>query len=478
MSQDIRDQWRQLVLRHRTHADAPANDQFWSPELETIPREQLRTIQSEKLALAYRYLWECSSFYRKKFESAGLGPDAIRGLDDLVKIPVTRREEWLEDQERNPPWGTFSPLRQEDWLARGWMLFTTSGTTAAQPRVFRHTAFDKDLWSWLGARALHAMGVQRGDIAINCFGYGTSVAFWGLHYALNHMGVPVISGGGANTDRRAFFIQAYRPTVLLCTPSYALYLGRVMQDAGHSPQESSIRLIVCAGEPGPCVAATKQRIEDLWHARLHDDFGCTEVAMSPLGYTCAHQVKRTDGQVDVHLMEDVYIPEVLHPETMQPVAEGQSGVLVVSNLFSESQPILRYMMGDWISVTTDPCACGRTHARALGGLKGRNDELIKIRGLMFFPSVIEDSVRRLEEVGDEFKVEISRIDDMDRIKVTVEPSSQIPKASYAPPQQKIARALKGALGVDVEVELVPYGSLPRTQTKAKRLFDLRKAAQS
>ncbi len=356
------------------------------------------------------------------------------------------------------------------------MLFTTSGTTAAQPRVFRHTAFDKELWSWLGARALHAMGVRRGDIAINCFGYGTSVAFWGLHYALNHMGIPVISGGGANTDRRAFFIQAYRPTVLLCTPSYALYLGRVMQDAGHSPQESSIRLIVCAGEPGPCVPSTKQRIEELWHARLHDDFGCTEVAMSPLGYTCAHQVKRTDGQVDVHLMEDVYIPEVLHPETMQPSGAGQSGVLVVSNLFSESQPILRYVMGDWISIATDPCPCGRTHARALGGLKGRNDELIKIRGLMFFPSVIEDSVRRLEEVGDEFKVEISRVDDMDRVKVTVEPSSQIPKASYAPPQQRIARALKGALGVDVEVELVPYGSLPRTQTKARRLFDLRKAS--
>ena len=227
MSNDIRDRWRQLVLRHVTHADAPANDQFWSPELETISREQLRAIQSEKLALAYRYLWECSSFYRKKFETAGLGPDAVRGLDDLLKIPVTRREEWLEDQERNPPWGTFSPLRQEDWLARGWMLFTTSGTTAAQPRVFRHTAFDRDQWSWLGARALHAMGVERGDIAINCFGYGTSVAFWGLHYALNHMGVPVISGGGANTDRRAFCSS--KPTgrpCCLCTPSYAFYLGR------------------------------------------------------------------------------------------------------------------------------------------------------------------------------------------------------------------------------------------------------------
>jgi len=455
------------------HPDAPADERFWCPELETIPREQLRQIQTERVALAYQYLWECSPFYRTKFEQAGLSADSVRSLDDLQKVPVTRREEWLEDQEAHPPWGTFSPLRQEDWTERGWMLFTTSGTTAAQPRVFRHTKHDRDLWSWLGARALYAMGVRTGDIAINCFGYGTSVAFWGLHYALNLMGVPVISGGGANTERRGFFIQTYRPTVLLCTPSYALYLGRVMQDAGLSPQESSIRMIVAAGEPGPCIPSTKQRIEELWHASLHDDFGCTEVAMSPLGYTCREQVRRTDAPVDVHLMEDVYLPEVLDPATMQPVPEGQSGVLVVSNLFSESQPILRYVMGDWISVTSEPCPCGRTHARAIGGLKGRNDELIKIRGLMFFPAVIEDSVRRLTEVGDEFRIEIRRVDDMDKIKITVEPSSQIPKGSYAPPQQRIARALKGSLGIDVDVELVPYGSLPRTQFKAKRLFDLR-----
>ena len=468
-----RESWRELVRRHWVDADRPAHPEFWCPDLETCSRERLRAIQSEKVAAAYRYLWECSSFYRRKFEQAGLGPEAVRGIDDLAKVPVTRREEWLEDQEEHPPWGTFSPLRQEDWLERGWMLFTTSGTTAAQPRVFRHTDFDRQLWSWLGARALYAMGVRRGDVAINCFGYGTSVAFWGMHYALNHMGIPVIPGGGANTDRRAFFIRSYGPTVLLCTPSYALYLGRVMEDAGQVPAESSIRLIVAAGEPGPCVPATKQRLEDLWGATVHDDFGCTEVAMSPLGYTCAYQAGQSKGPVDAHLMEDAYVAEVLDPDTMQPVAEGERGILVVSNLFSEAQPILRYVMGDWLSVTTEACPCGRTHARAKGGLHGRNDDLVKIRGLMFFPAVLEDSIRRLEDVGDEFKVEISRTDNMDRVRVTVEPSSQIPKSDYGPSRERIARALKGSLGIDVEVVLVPYGSLPRTTFKAKRLFDFR-----
>jgi len=418
-------------------------------------------------------LWECSPFYRRKFELAGLEPESVRSLDDLTKITVTEREEWLRDQEENPPWGTFSPITEEAWLERGWMLFTTSGTSARRPRVFRHTGFDRDLWAWLGARALYSMGVRPGDIAINCFGYGTSVAFWGLHYALNHMGVPVISGGGSNSERRAFLIDAYRPTVLLCTPSYALYLGRIMEAQGQQPAASSVRIIVAAGEPGACVPATKRRIETLWEAEVHDDFGCTEVAMTPLGYTCSEQVRQKDHPVDVHLMEDVYIPEALHPLTMQPVPQGERGVLVVSNLFSEAQPILRYVMGDWISLTTEPCLCGRTHARAIGGLHGRSDSLIKIRGIMFFPATIEDGIRSQSEVGDEFRVEITHINNMDRIKVLVEPESPVPKSSYADVETRVTRGLKGALGIDVEVQVLAFGSLPRTEGKARRLVDLR-----
>ena len=270
---DIRQQWRELVRRYCLHYDGPANDRHWAPELETCSRDRLREIQSEKLAAAYRYLWQCSSFYRRKFEEAGLGPDSINTIDDLPKIPVTHREEWLEDQERNPPWGTFSPLRHEDWLERGWMFFSTSGTTAKFPRVFRHTTFDRDIWSYLGARAFHAMGIGRGDIAFPCFSYGTSVGFWSMHYALHHMGVPLISGGGANTERRAMFIQNYRPTVLMCTPSYALYFGRKMEEMGLSPRSSSIRMLCCSGEPGACVPATKRRVEELWGAEMNDHFG-------------------------------------------------------------------------------------------------------------------------------------------------------------------------------------------------------------
>ena len=473
MNLDGRNNWRRLVREDVRNFEQPAGDSLWSPELEAIPRAELEAIQSRRLAAAYQCLWHGSAFHRAKFERAGLGPESVTGLQDLRKVPLTFREEWLQDQEAHPPWGTFSPLRDEDWLERGWMLFTTSGTTASRPRVFRHTSFDRDMWSWLGARALYAMGVRRGDIAVNCFGYGTSVAFWGLHYALNHMGIPVIPGGGANTERRSLFIRSYKPTVLLCTPSYALYLGRVMEENGERPRSSSIRLIVAAGEPGACVPATKRRIEELWGAEIHDDFGCTEVAMTPLGYTCGYQVRQARHPVTVHLMEDAYIPEVLDPGTLEPVQEGERGILVVSNLFSEAQPMLRYVMGDWVSITRQPCPCGRTHARAVGGLQGRYDALIKIRGLMFFPATIEDSIRSQADVGDEFKIEISRTRNLDRVKVCVEPNSPVPKASYAEVQSKLARKLKGSLGIDVDVEVLAYGSLPRTEFKARRLVDLR-----
>ncbi len=472
---DIRERWRSLVRNHALNFDAPAADDCWEPQLEKCSRERIREIQSEKLAVAYRYLWECSQFYRRKFEEAGLGPESVNSLDDLLKIPLTDREQWLEDQEQNPPWGTFSPLRQEDWLNRGWMFFTTSGTTARCPRVFRHTSHDRDMWAYLGARALYTMGIRANrDIVINCFAYGTSVAFWGMHYSLTLMGIPVIPGGGANTERRVMFIHNYKPTVLLATPSYALYLGRKMEEMGLDPQQSSIRLLCCAGEPGACVPATKERMEKLWGAEMHDHFGCTEVAMPPLGYSCPYQVHKRNGTpVESHLMEDVYIPEVLDPETFKPVPEGTPGVLVVSNLYSEAQPILRYVMGDWITVTTTPCACGRTHARAIGGLRGRHDKLIKIRGLMFFPAAIEDAVRSLPQVGDEFRVVVDRDGDMDQIRATIEPSPDVATQDERAIRGEVAKALKGTLGIRVDVEVVPYGSLERFEFKADRLTDRR-----
>jgi phenylacetate-CoA ligase len=467
-----REEWRSLVTKRMCHAAAPGSERYWCPELECGSRAEIEGLQSEKVASAYRLLWAHSSFYRRKFLDAGLSPASVGGLEDLARIPLTYQEEWAADEEAHPPWGSFSPLSHEEWLTRGWMLFATSGTKSSFPRVFRHTIFDRDQWAWQGARALYAMGVRRGDVALSCFGYGPSVAFWGLHNALNLMGVPVIPGGGASTERRCLFVERYRPTVLLGTPSYILHLGREMEAAGLDPRGSEIRRLVLAGEPGAAVPATKRRLEQLWGARAYDDFGCTEVAMSPLGYECAEQAE--NSEVEVHLMEDQYVVEVLDPDNFEPVRPGHVGVLVVSNLYSEAQPILRYVMGDLVRLTRGSCSCGRTHARAIGGLLGRADDLVTIRGLQFFPSAIEDAVRALPGVSDEFRIEVTRERELDQMRIIIEPAG----ACNNDFNDALSRRLQAALGISVEVLLVPAGSMPRTQAKAKRLLDLRRVGSS
>lgn len=468
-----RDRWLETVRRFQLDPDAPAGEASWSPDLEACSPDRTREIQSEKMAASFAYLYEASPFYRERFARSKLTPRDIRSVDDLHKVPITTKNDWIGNQEAYPPWGNFSPLTPERWNTAGWMMFTTPGTTTGLPRAFRHTHHDQEMWSWLGARALWSMGVRPGDVAMNCFGYGPFVAFWCLHYALHKIGCPVIPGGGMNSERRAFFIETYRPTVLISTPSYALRLGRAMREQGHDPAASSVRLIITAAEPGPGVPATKARIENLWGAKLHDNFGCSAVAMSPLGYTCEPEVEHTDRPVNVHLMEDAYIAEVVDPETHEPVEDGTEGVLVVSNLYSESQPILRYKMGDWATLVRRECECGRTHMQAAGGLHGRSDSVLKIRGVAFFPSTIEDGIRRHPDLGDEFRVEISMRKELDHLKVIVEPSSAIPKESYTEPRERLRRQLKGSLGVDVEVELVPYGTLSRDIARSDRIQDLR-----
>ena len=378
-----------VVLRYKLDPDRPADPAIWSPRLECPPRAEIERMQGERLKAAYEYLYACSPFYRQRFEAAGLGADHVQSLDDLRRIPVTRKQDWITDIEEHPPWGTFSPLSEERWHgSQGWMVFSTSGTTR-QPRVFRMTGHDQQMLSWMCARALYAYGVRPHDLALNCFYHGPSVAAWGMFGGLRLLGCPVIAGGPMNSDRRAFFVKQLHPTVLLGTPSTLLSLGERLRDLGDSPATCGVRRLVCAGEPGAAVRATKARLEAMWGAVAHDDFGCTEVAQAPLGYTCEYQATRSEGEVRVHLMEDSHIIEVLDPQTLEPVPPGAMGTLVVSNLYSESGPYLRYDMGDWVSVTHEPCGCGRTHASAIGGLVGRNDHCSQDQGA----AVLSEHVR-------------------------------------------------------------------------------------
>jgi phenylacetate-CoA ligase len=463
-----RERYLSIVRKHQLDPLSPGSPAMWSPRLETAPRQRIEEIQSEKIAAAFDYLFEESPYYRARYGAAGLAPGAVRSIADLPKIPVTRKLDWIPDIIAHRPWGTFSPLSEDRWRTAGWMIFSTSGTTLL-PRVFRHTTHDQEMWGWMCARALWSYGVRTGQLAVNCFYYGPSVAAWGLHEGLRRIGCTVVAAGSMSAERRALHIKLLRPQVLLGTPSTLLTLGRYMTDLGEDPACVGVKILVCAGEPGAAVWSTRKRLETLWGANVHDDFGCTEVAMAPLGYTCAAASACTEPPVGVHLMEDAVIVEVLDPESLEPVAPGSRGTLVVSNLYSESAPFLRFDMGDWISITQAPCPCGRTHARALGGLLGRNDNCLKVKGLQFFPSTFENALRSIDGTGDEYRLEILA---GDRVVIVAE---QRPEMTLLP--EEVGAKLRRLLGISVEVQLLHAGALPRTEGKGARFFDRRSPPQ-
>lgn len=470
---DIHSQWLAILERYRRDPEQPANDQYWSPSLDSASPDELRAIQGEKLRVAVAYTHAQVPFYRRKFAAIGLEPGDIRSVDDLQKIPVTTKQEMAEDVVANPPWGTYTAIDDAAWPKRGWQIFASSGSTG-QPRVFRYTQLDRQIWAWTDARAMWAMGFRPGrDSALLATGYGPHVWLWGVHYAFNLMGIPIVTAGGLDSRTRARFIDQYQPTILCCTPSYALYLGNLMRDLGLDPAASSVRYLFTGGEPGFSVPATRQRLEALWQAELHEFYGCTEAAPSAGGYTCSAVAGRKDGPTSTHLMADTQIWETVDPVTLQPVPEGERGLSVVTNLCSEASPQLRFLVGDYTTLSPARCDCGRSHPRALGGFLGRADDMLNVRGITLFPSAVEDAVRRVADIGEEFLIVLSREQELDVLTVQVEPRPEVAPERHEAVRQLVETEVIARCELRPVIELLPYGTLPKTEFKAKRLKDLR-----
>ncbi len=469
---DSRAVWLDTLEYFRRDADRPASDRYWST-LDTVSRDELHAIHSEKLSAVVRYVYDYIPFYRRKFDRLRLQPEDIRSVDDLHLIPITTKAEMADDVAQNPPWGTFTAVDEAGWRQRGCQAFATSGTTG-QPRVFRYTELDRSLWAWGNARAMWAMGFRPGrDSAMLAFGYGPYVWLWGVHYALNLMRIPIVTAGGLDTRTRARFIDQYKPTILACTPSYALYLASAMRDMDIDPADSSVRYLFCAGEPGYSVPATRRRLEEVWAADLHEFYGCTEAAPAAGGYTCSEVVAQKEGPASTHLMADTHIWETVSPGTLEPVQRGQRGLSVVTNLFSEASPQLRFLAGDFTTLDSRRCACGRTHDRAAGGFLGRADDMLNIRGITLFPTAIEDAVRRVGELAEEFEIVVSSERDMDVLTVKVEPRPDVSAGRHQTLKKLVETEIVSRCEVRPNIEVVPPGTLPRTEFKAQRVRDLR-----
>lgn len=462
--------WRETLDKYRRDFERPASDKYWSPSLETASRDELVAIQNAKLAALTPFLYENSGFYRRRFDKLGLAPTDIRTVDDLAKWPVVDKSEMMADALAHPPYGTYSTMTEAVWADRGWMMFSSSGSTGV-PRVFRYSQVDRHYWEWANARALYSMDIRRGDTAFVISGFGPHVFAWGVQQALTHMGVPTLPGGGMDGKARANIVLRFAPTALACTPSYALYLGRTLQEMGADPAATLVKTILVGGEPAMGIRATRERLEELWGARVVEFYGCTEASPHCGGYSCPAS-HGADGAVTAHLMDDIQIWEVVDSETKAPLADGRTGLTVCTCLNSESSPQLRFLVGDYTRLDRAPCACGRTHMRALGSFVGRADDLLNLRGIKMYPAQIEEGVRSVPGIGDEYEIVLStNPDGLDVMVLRVEHTEHDTPGGVA---ERIAAEVRVRCEIRADVEVLKPGTLPKTEFKAKRVRDTRK----
>jgi phenylacetate-CoA ligase len=462
--------WLETLDRYVQDRDVPGSADYWSPRLDTASRDEIAAIQDAKVAAVVPFLYENSDFYRRRFERLGLIPSDIKSAADLItKWPVVEKSEMAMDAAEHAPYGTYTTIDDKVWAERGWMMFASSGSTGA-PRVFRYSHVDREMGAWANARALHAMDFRHGDTVFMVTGYGPHVWAWGVQYALEKMRLPVIPGGGMDARARANIVQRYNPTILLLTPSYALHLARVIQSEGADPRQSSVRTLFVGGEPGVSVAATRERIQELWGARMVEFYGCTEASPHVGGFSCPAS-QTPDEPVTTHLMEDVQIWEVVDAQSKAALPDGERGLTVCTSLNSEASPQLRFLVGDYTVLDHTRCPCGRTHVRAIGSFSGRADDLINLRGIKMFPAQIEEAVRAIDGTGDEFEIVLAtNVDGLDIMTIRLEHESHEKPEEVA---GRVAAEVRTRCEVQVAVNVLARGTLPKTEFKAKRVRDER-----
>jgi phenylacetate-CoA ligase len=427
---------------------------FYARDVETLHPEDLRALQWRKLQSLARAVGPMNAFLARKWRSVGVrSADDLRGWDDFLRLPLTTKAELVEDQAALPPFGSNLTFPLERYVR----VHQTSGTSGT-PIRWLDTQESWDWWARCWGFVLRGAGLGPEDRVFFPFSFGLFVGFWAGFEGARALGCLVIPGGGQDSVQRLAAIETLGATAIGCTPSYALHLAEVARERGIELRKFGVRATVHAGEPGAGIPSVRARIEEAWGARAYDHAGMTE--MGAYGYECA-------AQSGLHVNESEFIVEILDPTTGVSAREGE---LVLTNLGRAGSPLLRYRTGDRVRLAAGPCECGRTFTRLGGGIMGRVDDMLIVRGVNVFPSALEGIVRRFAAV-DEFRIEVYRRAEMDEVRLLLEVEDGATNVPLA-----VQAAVRVDLGIRVDVVTVPRQSLPRFELKAKRLvrrLDLR-----
>src|SRR5438477_420118 len=424
---------------------------FFDQAIETAPRERLQALQFQKLQRLLGQVSGRNRFYTKKWNDAGIVPGNIRLLSDLQKFPFTSKWELVRAQEEAPPFGTNATFPVEAYTR----VHQTSGTTGTPLRVVD----TPESWEWWGdcwGHVLKAAGVTAADRVFLAFSFGPFIGFWATVEGARKIGAMVIPGGGWDSIQRLHMMRELGATVVCCTPTYALRLAEVAREEHFDMRSLSVRALIHAGEPGANVAQTKARIEVAWHAKCFDHAGASEVGAH--SFECELQPK------GIHVIESEFIPEVIDPQTGKEMEPGETGELVITNLGRPGFPVIRYRTGDLVKLNLSPCACGRTLARFDGGLLGRSDDMVTIRGVNVYPTAIENVIRQFPAV-DEFQIMVKTVEAMHDLEVQIEVTSGNDREQV---RLHVEQAIYRALSLRPTVTVAQPGALARFEMKARR----------
>ena len=424
---------------------------FFDHALETMPPKAIEALQIEKFCSMFKKIYGHNRFYTEKFDSAGIDHEAIQNVNDMAQIPLTNKEELIKAQQDKPPFGSNATFPESAYSR----FHQTSGTTGKPLRVLD----TPESWEWWGrcwGFVLTGAGLTENDRLFVPFSFGPFIGFWAALEGARIINTMMIPGGGRDSLERLHLMKELGVTAICCTPTYALRLAEVAQEAEFDLNEIPLRISILSGEPGANVPATKTRVESVWNFKSYDHAGASEVGAH--SFECEIQPNGT------HVNESEFIVEVLNPDTLEPVSEGEQGELIITNLGRIGFPVIRYRTGDLVRLNHEPCKCGRTFPRFEGGVLGRVDDMVVVRGINVFPSAIENLIRRSDEV-EEFRITVSTVKQMGHLSI------ELDLKKYADPEnakKDVYQQIRNELSLSSEIKVVAHGSLPRFEMKARR----------